>query len=121
MRVFVPTRARVSKQITRQKFMLDKIPYPVTYVVPESEGDRYLNNWPNSTVLTVPDEFRLSDIRQWLVDKHHTPDPHHCCFDDDLVFLRRKAPTDVHQRSDMRVQDAIECFQRIEHWLKEGY
>jgi hypothetical protein len=120
MIVFIPTRARITKQITRQRFFLDKIPYPVVYVVPESEAERYLVNWSGSTILTVPDAYRLSDIRQHLVDTHYD-NPHHCCFDDDLVFLRRKAPTDVHQRSDMRVQDAIECFQRIEFWLKEGY
>ena len=116
----MPTRARIHKQITRAKFFLNSIPYPVTYIVPESERDAYLRAWPGSQVLTVPDEFRLSHIRQWLVDTQRQ-DPFQCCFDDDLVFLRRKAPRDIHQRSDMRVQDAIDCFQRIEFWLKEGY
>jgi hypothetical protein len=120
MKIFIPTRARIHKQITRQKFFLDKIPYPVIFVVPESEHSAYLRNWPGSHMLTVPDEFRLSNIRQWLVDTQRE-DPHHCCFDDDLVFLRRKSPLDVHQRSDMRIQDAIECFQRIEFWLKDGW
>ena len=121
MRVFIPTRARIPKQITRRKFFLEQIPYEVTYVVPESERERYLNYWPNSKVVTVPDTFHLSDIRQWLVEEHRTPDPHHCCFDDDLVFLRRKAPTDHHQRSDMTLQDAVDCFRRIESWLAVGY
>lgn len=121
MRIFIPTRARIEKQITRKKFFLDQIPYLVTYIVPQSEFSRFMRTWPDSSVLVVPDSFRLSDIRQWLVDEHSEPDPFHCCFDDDLVFLRRKAPLDIHQRSDMKLQDAIDCFQRIEFWLKEGW
>jgi hypothetical protein len=121
MIIFIPTRARIYKQITRAKFFLDKLPYQVVYITPVSEADRYLAVWPGSKVLAVPDEYRLSDIRQFLIDEYRFPDPHHCCWDDDLVFLRRKAPTDIHQRSNMTSQDAIECFQRIEGWLKEGY
>ncbi len=121
MRIFVPTRARIDRQITRREFYLDKIPFRVTYVVPESEYDRFVRNHSTVQVITVPDAFRLSDIRQWLVDEHRTPDPYHCCWDDDLVFLRRKAPLDVHQRKGNEV-DAIECFQRIDRWLTvEGY
>src|SRR3990167_10867202 len=120
MKIFVPTRKRNNKQITRRAFFLDKIPYEVTYITPESEAEAYLRSWPGSRVLIVPDAYRLSDIRQWLVETQRG-DPFHACFDDDLLFLRRKAPTDIHQRSDMRVQDAIECFQRIESWLQEGY
>jgi hypothetical protein len=63
MKIYIPTRARILKQITRQRFFLDKIPYQVVYVVPESERDRYLATWPESFTLTVPDEYRLSDIR----------------------------------------------------------
>lgn len=122
MRIFIPTRARIDKQTTRYKFFLDHdIGYPVTYIVPECEAVRYQRAWPQSDLLIVPDDFKLSDIRQHLVDVYRTPDPFHCCFDDDLVFLRRKAPTDVHQRSDMMLTDAREAFARCEYWLKAGY
>lgn len=122
MRIFIPTRARIGRQITRSRFFLDHIKdYPVTYVVPESEQRRYLETYPKSDVLVVPDEYKLSDIRQHLVDECRAPDPFHCCFDDDLVLLRRKAPTDIHQRSDMRLQDAQEALERCEYWLKAGY
>lgn len=120
MRIFIPTRARIDKQITRREFFLDSIPYRVTYIVPESEYDRFTRNHTTLEVITVPDSFKLSDIRQWLIDEHRTPDPFHCCWDDDLVFLRRKAPLDVHQRKGNK-QDAVECFKRIEAWLNQGY
>ena len=120
MRVFVPTRARIHKQITRREFFLDKIPYRVTYVVPESEAAAFTRQWSGSEILVVPDEFRLSQIRQWLVETRRIDDPHHVCMDDDLVFLRRKAPLDVHQRKGNQT-DAIEAFARMDWWLREGY
>jgi hypothetical protein len=124
MRIFVPTRARIYKQKTRKSFYLDRISdetdYRVTYVVPQAEFDLYTRNWPKGEVIAVPDEFRLSDIRQWLVDSFYY-DPYHCCFDDDLVFLRRVAPENIKQRSDTTFEDAKACFERIESYLKDGY
>lgn len=122
MRVFVPTRARITKQITRRKFFLDhpQFPYPVTYVVPESEEKGFQKVWGHVDLYTVPDTFRFSDVRQHLVEEF-LADPHHVCMDDDLVFLRRKAPLNVHQRSDMRFQDALDCFRRMELWLERGF
>lgn len=122
MRVYVPTRARIHKQITKREFFLDTIPYRVTYLVPASELKQFRNAWPKiEDVADVPDDWGLSDIRQWLIDDPiNRVDPYHVCMDDDLVFLRRKAPLDVHQRKGNQ-QDAVECFQRMEYWLRQGY
>ena len=121
MRIFVPTRARIGKQITRRKFFLDQVPYRVSIIVPESERDAYIRaHSKTKEILVVPDEFKLSDIRQWVVDEFRD-DPRHCFFDDDLDLLRRKAPTDVHMTGKTTLKDALECFQRIEYWFDEGY
>lgn len=123
MVIFVPTRARIYKQITRKKFHLDQVQekYPVIYVVPESELEKFTTVNRVQRTLSVPDDFKLSDIRQWLVETQNEPDPHHCCFDDDLVFLRRKVPTELPQRSDTTAKDALDCFDRINDWLWKGY
>lgn len=130
MRIFVPTRARIDAQITRREFFLDDplLPYPVTYIVPESEHDRFKARWPQSKdIVVVPDTFKLSDIRQAIIEHHAEPDPFHVCMDDDLVFLRRWAPLDIRQRSrgtkaaPIRFPDAVAAFQKMESWLKDGY
>ena len=123
MIIFIPTRSRIHKQITRKKFYLDYIQqfYPVYYVVPERELDLFSRVNRVEHILSVPDSFRLSNIRQWLVDTQREPDPLHCCWDDDLVFLRRKNPLELPQRSQTTREDALDCFRRIEEWLQKGY
>jgi hypothetical protein len=121
MIVFVPTRARISKQVTMKEFDLPAKEYATVFVVPSSEEVTFRQRWPKVTLHVVPDHFRLSDIRQYLVDMWNVfGDPHHVCMDDDLVFLRRKAPLDVHQRKG-NAADAKDAFARMESWLKLGY
>lgn len=121
MRIFIPTRARIYKQITRREFFLDHVPYSVRYIVPEAEYKKAKAVFGDVEIIAVPDDWKLSDIRQWLIDDPDLSlDPYHIFMDDDLVFLRRKAPLDVHQRKGNK-QDAIEAFQRMEHWLQTGY
>jgi hypothetical protein len=119
MRIFVLTRSRIHKQITRREFCLDKMAYNVTYVVPESQQDAYVRAWPGSNTVTVPDEFKIHQIRQHVMETFRAPDPLHVVMDDDLVFLRRKSPKDIHQRKGL-LADALEVFPRMESWMVRG-
>jgi hypothetical protein len=117
--IFVPTRGRVGDQTTRKRFFLDYVPWTVVYVVPECEKHLWAIE---DDIKVVPDDWGISNIRHAIVyDWKDYGDPHHLVMDDDLVFLRRVAPTNVKQRSDTTLGDAVECFERMESYLKDGF
>jgi hypothetical protein len=107
----------------------------VTYIVCESEYLEYSRIFPptvqgNANIVAVPDAWNASEIRHWLTYNwetlryrmdHKQPDPFHVLMDDDLYFLRRVAPTDIRQRSSPGVQDAVDMFERIQHYFDQGY
>lgn len=123
MRIFCWTRGRIEKQKTRRNFYLDQIKFwPVTYVVPECERVEYQAKYPGSDTVAVPDYWNASQIRHWLTYSHDTwSDPFHVLMDDDLVLLRRFTPTDIRQRSNTTLDDAVAMFKRIEDYMVEGY
>lgn len=118
MIIFIPTRGRVNTQVTRQCFYMDEISkhYRVIYVVPTEEAELWANKGVEITI--VPNEWKFSDIRQMLVDEYHHVDKHQVCMDDDLRFLRRATPTDPAQKKGT-LEDSIEMFKLIEHYLVE--
>ena len=135
MIIFIPTRGRVDKQVTRQCFYMDEIQkkYLVVYVVPDEElglwdakepNCKLENDWsrddPGINILGVPNYWKFSDIRQHIVDEYKYADKYQVCMDDDLRFLRRRTPTDPAQLKGT-LQDSIDMFKRIEGYLKGGY
>lgn len=84
MHVYVTTRGRIDRQLTRSNFMLDRLGrWPVTYVVPESE-ERLWRPYGVRT-MTVPDAWVLCQIHQHLLDKGA---PRQLWLDDDMSLSR---------------------------------
>ena len=90
-RIFVPTRGRIHQQTTRRAFALDYLGRPVTYVVPECEADLWKKE--DVKILTVPNKFKFSDIRQFILEQ---PGRGHVVVDDDLRLAKRIKPGDWH-------------------------
>lgn len=92
MRIFIPTRGRIDRQITMRDAFLDHIKamYPVFYVVPDCDYKQW--NTGRHHVLRVSDDFKFSDIRQYIAEYEVWKDPYHVCIDDDLTFFCRQDP-----------------------------
>lgn len=84
MQIFVPTRGRIDRQHSMQNFKLDKQPYQVTYVVPWCDEEAFRKAWPGRSLLMVSDDWRFSDIRQYLLQ---VGDPYQVCMDDDQRYF----------------------------------
>lgn len=115
MRIFIPTRGRVDEQITREKWHLDDVQFPVTYVVPECE--KHL--WGGEDIQVVPDHFRIAEIRQAILEQATRSDPYIAVLDDDLTLSRRTG----NGASVLKctIDDARQGFNRWLGFLKNGY
>jgi hypothetical protein len=84
MQIFVPTRGRIEKQITRDRWFIDD--FNGTFVVPQHEYDSY---WKHEDVqtLVVPSEWGIAKIRQHILEQN--PVGMHVVLDDDLYAYRR--------------------------------
>lgn len=102
LKIFVPTRGRLDRQITLGWIQ------DVTMVVPECEE----RHWDEPKIV-VPDAFCFSDVRQVILSD---PAERHLVLDDDLLLyrrtdkLRKATPTDV-----------ISLLHWIETKMDEGY
>jgi hypothetical protein len=92
----------------------------VRYIVPKEEERAFLARWPRSDIISVPNKWRISEIREHLIREYKFFGTFQALLDDDLVFLRRKAPLDIHQRKG-NADDAAEAFARVENWLHHGF
>lgn len=124
--IFVPTRGRVTKQISQRSMFLYDLGemdpgWSVTYVVPECEL-RFWNRKQNK-ILVVPDEFKISDIRQFILQQSGV---YHVVIDDDLYLSRRKK-NDWHTINMLKkerkeaVSDVKHLFTSIERYLANGW
>jgi hypothetical protein len=110
MQIFVPTRGRIDRQVTREYACLDAVSkvFPVTYVIPKCDVDAWVKKYPSDTLLVVPDEHKFSDIRQTILYSGCITDPYHFVMDDDLYFYRREhGETTLRQAN---YEDIIEMF-----------
>jgi len=114
MIIFIPTRGRRHYQYTRKALYVDKIPFKVVMVVTECEE----HQWDTANKLVIPDEYKFSDIRQEIVNKYWSIDPHHMCIDDDLKFYVRIKENDWHLRY-TNYDDIIIMLNRIEKYLED--
>lgn len=113
MQIFIPTRGRVDKQLTRERAFLDELPYPVNYIVPECE-----KHFWGEMAEAIPDDWNISRIRQYILETF-TSDPFHVVIDDDLRFARR-VPGGTTLRNSTK-EDILEMFQWVENTLSEGW
>ena len=111
LRVFVPTRGRFQHPITVN--WLSKAA-DVTLVVPECEADC----WSQTNKLVVPDTFRFSDIRQFILQQ---PGEFHALFDDDIRLYRRHTPGMTNLRYAEKPDDIRDMLSWMESQLQDGY
>lgn len=116
--VYVPTRGRARKQTTLKQFDLYKRP-DVFVVVPECERRLWTRD-----VLVVPDDYKFSDIRQFILN---CPGKYHLVLDDDLrpAVRRIDDPTkftnlEVMDRAS-RADHIDQLFDTILSLLQEGW
>lgn len=109
MRIYIPTKGRVGRQLTRVNLQLDSCPWPVTYVVPESE---HMNHGPN--ILVVPQYYRFSETKQMILDQGGLQ----VVIDDDLQIFRRGEGTRLHLCTPNDIKD---MWAKIYQYLMDGY
>ena len=88
--IFVPTRGRHATRRTIKNLCLEDMAaeYTIKVLIPENEKEA----WEGTTSLdlvTVPNEWRIEQIRQHIVDTYQEF-PLHIVIDDDLRFCLRK-------------------------------
>lgn len=103
MKIFIPTRGRVNKQICLKH--MPQLKDHAIMVVPECEKQ----HWKDPVV--VPDEYQFSDIRQYIMENFNGK---HIVIDDDVRFYRRITPGDWHLR-DANWDDLQNLFKWIEN------
>lgn len=121
LHIYVPTRGRTDRQLTRKWLSLDHIDYSVTYVVPECEEEF----WGDQGVeyATVPDSYKFSDIRQAILVK---AGKYHVVIDDDLRLAVR-GPTgrllniSAEYTEQHRAEVVTGMLQEIEELLEKGW
>ena len=111
MKIFIPTRGRVGKQLTKSCLYLDQgCDYEVVFVVPECESQY----WSGHNTMVVPDDYRMGKIRQYIMD--NGGDDYQVVIDDDLKFFRRPDIDDPALLYATK-NDIDEMLQRIEEYL----
>lgn len=98
--------------------MLDDLPYPMTYVVPECEAGYWAKQKVRS--LIVPDEYKFSDIRQYILG---LPTQWQVVMDDDLSSLAvRLNEGDWHARNiNGTAGCSLPLFNIITSLLRDGW
>jgi hypothetical protein len=93
--------------------------YQIIHVVPHCEADLWIKTGKSFAV--VPDEWKIADIRHWIVEQFWNLDRFHVTMDDDLRLYRRIERDEPALRM-QTVQDSLDMFARIEKYLKDdGY
>jgi len=89
LQVFVPTRGRAKRRRTIKNLHLEALHtrnvINCCVVIPECEEDQWTDY--SLPVQTVPDEWRIEDIRQHILRK--CPGDYHVVLDDDLTFYHK--------------------------------
>lgn len=116
LRIFVPTRDRADQQVTLDQWHLREMPYPVTLLVPDSQEREYRRHvGGNIDMVLVPDTFRFSDVRQYIVNEFR--EPMHVVLDDDLrLHIRVNGSLETARRA-----DAVCLFNVMKGVMEEGY
>lgn len=122
MKIFIPTYGRVSSQPTLERLAAANI--PATLVVQTREAELYAKAWGHiSKILVLPERIQtISPTRQYLAEYAARRDIDKICMlDDDLIFYKRKAPTDNTTLSysllDCEEHELREIFQLLSDWL----
>jgi hypothetical protein len=121
--LFVPTRGRVDKQVTREAFALDHLGYDTVYVVPKCE----YHHWRDQGVAisVVPDHYRFSDIRQHILEYEQLDNDYHCVLDDDLLPSVRLSQTKLLNLRTLPLPEKLgrvrALFGTVSHALVNGW
>ena len=102
LRIFIPTRGRVNKQITIEQFELDRSETPdYVCVVPKCESKYWSKDH-----LVVPDSFKIADSRQFILEQ---PELYHVVMDDDLrpAWRREDDPSKFVSFESMSLDDRL--------------
>jgi hypothetical protein len=111
MRIYIPTKGRLSKQLT-----LSNLPRTLrertTIVCPENEAIWHKRSWMTSEVMVQPDpKMGISEKRKWIVDT--TDHEKIVMLDDDLRFAVRRDDDNGKFRS-AKDEDVIKAFAELE-------
>lgn len=120
MKIYIPTRGRVDKQIT-----LENLPQPLKsnalLVVDEMESSLHENTYGRDNILTVPIKCNsIGTVRQFIIDNHNVDlhGPKIIMLDDDLGFNMRR--TDIRSKFLPATDNAVvEGFKLVEKLLEE--
>lgn len=125
MRIYVPTRGRVNRQITRRDMALELCKFPVTYVIPVTEELQWKSAWGPKNYRTVPDHFKFSDIRQWILEQ--CGGKYHVVIDDDLRIAQR-LPNQIAKMVNIgqfpppeRAATLHKMFLQVKHLMRKGW
>lgn len=95
MKVFIPSRSRPEKIRWLLQQLPPEIQYNTTLIVPEGQYDQYVPQIRAAKIETVPDEWRIAEIRHLIggraQDEGHE---HFMMVDDDVQFLVRRSSHD---------------------------
>ncbi len=111
MVVLIPTLNRVDKQITREKWFLDKLPYEWHYVCPER-----MRGQIDGPVVYTPDDLRIAGTRQFMMEQFDEQ----VVLDDDIRVYKRDDP-ELHYLHTANIDEVRELVGWMQTKLDEGY
>jgi hypothetical protein len=116
MKIYIPTRGRITNQLTLENLPPD-LYVSSTLVCPPSEVDRLSRRYEFVGVLPQPEEkMTISEKRKWIVDQ--SPGDKLVMLDDDLRFaVRREDDTGKFRKA--TEEDILRYFKELEELLSE--
>lgn len=120
MKIYIPTRGRVNKQITLTNLPL-ALKEKVKLVVDKAEEQEHINIYGGEKVLAVPPSYdSIGKVREFIITHHHltNDNPKLIMLDDDLGFNMRR--TDIRSKFLHATDEAIvKGFSLVEKLLDD--
>jgi hypothetical protein len=118
MRIYIPTRGRVNKQVTLGN-LPPQLAKNATLVVDASEAQIHHRSWPKQSMLVCPPSYNtIGKVRQYIVEQHKPAlaGSHLIMLDDDLRFAARRVddPTKFLPATE---QDVLRAFKAVDNML----
>tara|TARA_R100001377_G_C3184613_1_gene108042 strand:- start:624 stop:1409 length:786 start_codon:yes stop_codon:yes gene_type:complete len=116
MKIYIPTLARVDKQITWEK-LPDFLKETTVLVVQPKEKDLH----GDKPILVLPEnDIGICKTRKFIYEYANSRNQRYGVFDDDLTFLKRRPKGNRPVKVEMSDDDWRELIETTDKWFDEG-